>query len=356
MRSGSSDANSGADDAKTRPANAQANAQPDGMRRADGQASGADRPGVQGPPKFFGVVGAGKFGTYHARQYAKRDGAVLAGVYDPDRARAQALAKELGCPDSADLDRLLDMADAVSIAAPASVHFDLARAALEAGVHVMVEKPLAVTLADADALIALARARGLILQVGHQERFVFESFGLLARNQAPVAIEGARLAPFNGRAMDVNVVLDLMIHDLDLMHTVAEAPVARVRATGKRRFGDHADEVAADLVLENGCEVSFVASRMAETLNRTMKLVYRDGEIEIDFVKRSLRNTTPASLVSPFDERGADIAAFSDPLGANIENFIQCVQSGGRPKISGADGRRALQTALMISDQITYQS
>lgn len=303
-----------------------------------------------------GVIGAGKFGTYHARQYAKRKdtGANLIGIHDPDPERCATLAAELDVTAFANLDEMLSHVDAVSITTPALYHFELAQKALSAGKHALVEKPLATGVEQADILLELANAQNLVLQVGHQERFVFEAFGILDRDVEPVAIEGARQAPYNGRAMDVSVVLDLMTHDLDMMHQVAPGPVVKIRAEGRRQYGAPADEVIANLVLQTGCEVTFTASRLADHLRREMKLIYPDGEIFIDFVNRTLTNTTPAKLWSPFDDGAEDKPSYADPLGANIQNFIDAIRTGSAPKITGADGRRALDTALRITDAIVY--
>lgn len=307
-------------------------------------------------PVNVGVIGAGKFGTYHARQYAKRKdtGATLVGIFDPAPKHRAALADELGVIAFANLNEMISHVDAVSITAPAIHHFELAQKALSAGKHVLVEKPVAATVEQADILIDLAAAQTLVLQVGHQERFVFDAFGILDRDVEPIAIEGVRQAPYNGRAMDVSVVLDLMTHDLDMMHQVAPGPVVKVRAEGRRQYGEPADEVVANLVLQSGCEVTFTASRLADHLRREMKLIYPDGEIFIDFVNRTLTNTTPAKLWSPFEDDADDKPSYTDPLGANIQSFIDAIRNGSTPKITGADGRRALDTALKITDAIVY--
>lgn len=302
----------------------------------------------------FGVVGAGVFGTYHARKYAQFAREDFVGVFDPHEERAAKLAQESGCKASDSLEALLSEVDAVSITSPAIHHFEIAKQCLEAGIHVFVEKPLATSLAEADLLIGLAKENNLILQTGHQERFVFESFGLFTRQVSPIAIEGVRFGPFTGRAMDVDVVLDLMTHDLDLMHQVNSRDIAKIQAKGKRIHSDLADEVSADLVLDDGCEVRFQASRIAEALERSMKLVYSDGIVEIDFVNRTLKNTTKDELTSPFTANGESPISFSDPLGANVDSFIQSVRCSIPPKVTGADGRRALESALKISQCIEY--
>ena len=223
------------------------------------------------------------------------------------------------------------------------------REALEAGIHTYIEKPIALNLDQADDLIRLAEAKGLLSQVGHQERFVFAAFGLLSRNRTPNRIECHRAGPFTGRAMDVSVVLDLMIHDLDLVHQVSPAPVANLAVSAKCLHGEHEDEVDAVLTLTDGCEIRLFASRMAEARNRFMKLEYDDGTVEIDFINRTLKNTTGAELKSAFDIHKEGLPAIADdPLGHAIGAFVTAVRLGGEPIVTGPDARRALATALQI--------
>lgn len=296
-----------------------------------------------------GVIGTGFFGGIHAKKYAGMAGVNLVAVTDIDGKAATKLAAELGAEAVSSVKDMAGKVDLVSIAAPAVFHYQLAREALEAGIHTYIEKPIALNLDQADDLIRLAEAKGLLLQVGHQERFVFAAFGLLSRNRTPNKIECHRAGPFTGRAMDVSVVLDLMIHDLDLVHQVSPAPVAKLEVAAKCLHGEHEDEVDAVLTLTDGCEVRLFASRMAEARNRFMKLEYDDGTVEIDFINRTLKNTTGAELKSAFEIHAEGLPAIADdPLGHAIGAFVTAVRLGGEPIVTGPDARRALATALQI--------
>lgn len=296
-----------------------------------------------------GVVGAGFFGGLHAKKYAGLPGTSLVAVTDVDGEAAQKLADELGAQAVASIADMAKEVDLVSIAAPAVYHYPLAKQALEAGLHTYIEKPIALSVEEADKLIQLAEEKSLLLQVGHQERFVFAAFGLLGRNRTPRRIECHRAGPFTGRAMDVSVVLDLMIHDLDLVHQAAPAPVEKIEAASKRLHGEYEDEVDAHLTLSDGCEIRLFASRMADERKRFMKIDYDDGTVEIDFINRTLKNTTGAELESAFEAREEGLPAIADdPLGHAIGAFTYSVRGGEEPQVSGADARRALATALDI--------
>jgi predicted dehydrogenase len=296
-----------------------------------------------------GVVGTGFFGGIHAKKYAAMANTKLVAVTDIDTEAAKKLAAELDAEAVASVKDMAGRVDLVSIAAPAVFHYDLAREALEAGIHTYIEKPIALDVAQADELIQLADSKGLLLQVGHQERFVFAAFGLLTRNRTPRKIECHRAGPFTGRAMDVSVVLDLMIHDLDLVHQVSPAPVEKLEVAAKCVHGEHEDEVDALLSLTDGCEVRLFASRMAEERNRFMRLEYDDGIVEIDFINRTLKNTTGAELRSAFESLAEGLPAIADdPLGHAIGAFVTAVRLGGEPIVTGQDARRALATALSI--------
>jgi len=296
-----------------------------------------------------GVIGAGFFGGIHAKKYAGMAGVKLVAVTDIDGRAATKLAAELDAEAVGSVKDMAGKVDLVSIAAPAVFHYQLAREALDAGIHIYIEKPIALNLDQADDLIRLVEAKGRLLQVGHQERFVFAAFGLLSRNRTPNRIECHRAGPFTGRAMDVSVVLDLMIHDLDLVHQVSPAPVEKLEVAAKCLHGEHEDEVDAVLTLTDGCEVRLFASRMAEARNRFMKLEYDDGTVEIDFINRTLKNTTGAELKSAFDTHKEGLPAIADdPLGHAIGAFVTAVRLGGEPIVTGPDARRALETALQI--------
>lgn len=293
------------------------------------------------------IVGAGVFGGYHAAKYAELDGVRLTAVHDISFERASRLAALHGAAAYADLDAVFAAADVVTIASPAHAHFELARRALAAGKHVLVEKPIAMRLDQADALVAQARAAGLVLQVGHQERYVFDALGALRRSTGPREIVCRRCGPFSGRGVDVSVVFDLMIHDLDLIRQVTDGDPVSIEASQVVRETEQADETVAQLIFRNGTQVRLIASRIADARQRDMRLVYDDGAVEIDFIARHITNTTPEPLACGFDAPDAP-AALRDPLAYGVKTFVACVRSGAAPIVTGKDGRDALAWALDI--------
>lgn len=288
-----------------------------------------------------GVAGAGVFGGYHAAKYAGLEGVELGGVFDIDADRAAALARRLEGRAYGGLAAFLDKVDVLTVATPASEHFPIARRALERGRHVLIEKPIATTLEQADELIGLAESQGVVLQAGHQERFVFEAFGVLSRPKPPLSVRSVRANPPTGRGADVSVALDLMIHDIDLVRQLGLGAPVSVAATGDD------DAIEAEIRCENGAIVALEASRCASVCDRRMRLVYDDGIIEIDFVKRTIDNTTSTPLETSF-ENAASNPVLNDPLGYGVSRFIDAVRGFAPPAISGPEARAALEWALMI--------
>jgi predicted dehydrogenase len=243
----------------------------------------------------------------------------------------------------ADWHELLGRVDLVSVCSPASTHAEIVRAFLSAGTHVLVEKPIATDLDEADELLKLAADVGLVLTVGHQERYVFAQSGLLDWQETPAFVECVRAGPWTGRGSDVGVVLDLMIHDLDLIHRLMPGAASLVDVRGRSVHGRLPDEVSAKLAFDNGSTVELFASRVAETRRRSMRLVYADGAIEIDFLARSVRNTTPRTI-RPL--------ALHDPLGQSVGAFVGAVQAGGSALVRPEEARDALETALLIESAV----
>jgi predicted dehydrogenase len=295
-----------------------------------------------------GVIGAGVFGRLHAQKYAGIDGVQLIGISDEDGARAVDASAAHGVGAFTHIEDLLREVDIVSVATPAVTHAKVALRCLEANKHVYVEKPIAVDLADADRLIAMAEARGLILQTGHQERLIFAASGLMSRAARPTFIESVRAGPFNGRATDVSVVLDLMIHDIDLIHMFLPSPVSSIKAVERSGPGGASDEVEAELLLANGARVKLLASRNAREKKRFMRGVYPDGEITIDFLARTVTNKTPHILPDMFLEGDQALPDIVDSVGQSIRRFVLAVRGEGQVLIEPADARRALETANAI--------
>ena len=281
------------------------------------------------------------FGRHHAAKYLKVPGVKLSAVADPSAEARHYVEAHLHVPAVADWRELLGQVDIVSVCSPASTHAGIVRAFLNAGAHVLVEKPIATDLQEAEELIGLAAASGLVLTVGHQERFVFAKSGLLDYADAPLCVECVREGPWTGRGTDVSVVLDLMIHDLDLVHRLVPGALGRVRAEGRSVHGEFPDAVTANLVFDNGCAVELVANRAADTRRRAMRVVYPDGAIEIDFLARTVTNTSARKL-KPLELR--------DPLWESVAAFVTAARAGAFSLVRPEEARLALETALLIED------
>ncbi|MBL8531477.1 MAG: Gfo/Idh/MocA family oxidoreductase [Hyphomonadaceae bacterium] len=294
-----------------------------------------------------GVAGAGAFGRIHARKYAEDARVTFVGVFDPDDERAQQLADTHGAPSFASYERLLAACDIVTIASPPSLHGAAVRAALEAGKHVLVEKPLATDAALGAELVRIAEDRRLTLACGHQERLVFDAMGLFSAPERPTEIESVREGPWTGRSADVSVTLDLMVHDLDLALMLMGAPPARVRAEAQCAHGRTADRMQARLDFADGGSARFTSSRIAPERKRGMRIVYPSGEVRIDFLARTFENTTRFPLNAAF----AETRIGADPLGANVAAFIDAVLGvGARPVVNGAEALAVLQLALAVDE------
>ena len=299
------------------------------------------------------VVGVGYLGRFHAAKYAGIEGVELVGVADSDVGRAEQVAAEVGSRAYGDYRRLLGQVDAVSIVVPTPAHFEVGRDFLSHGADVLIEKPITVTLAEADALIDLAEARGRLIQVGHLERF----------NPALVAagghigdlrfIEARRLNCYTPRGTDVPVVLDLMIHDIEIILHLVPSPVHDIRAGGLAVVSARADVANARLEFANGCVANLTASRLAASSERRMHLYQADGCLEVDFGQRRLAvvKTDPAA---PPPGLGTDTRQMEagDALADEIRSFVEAVRRRHAPAVTGRMGRAALDVALRILAQI----
>lgn len=286
-----------------------------------------------------GLLGAGSFASYHAGKLASLPQSAFQGLFDPDPLRAQALADKHSCRPASSFPDLLKDLDAIIIASPANTHFDAALAALEAGLHVYVEKPLAEWATDADVLVAEASARGRVLQVGHQERLVAGALGLFAAPERPTHIEAVREGPGSGRGEDVSVTLDLLIHDLDLaIELIGADPFAATASTD----GAGLNIVQADVKFSNGATAHFRSNRRAEARARTTKIVYPSGAVDIDFVARTMSNNTGFNLDPDFASK------VPDPLGAGVEGFLKACLGEGQNIAPGAAAAKAVRLANMI--------
>jgi predicted dehydrogenase len=302
-----------------------------------------------------GLIGAGHFGRYHALKLAAATRAELAGIYDLNTERAQAVAWEAG-GTVRELAELLAVSDAVIIAAPAEYHFDLAAQALRAQKHVLVEKPIAATLAQAAELGAMAKDAGLVLQVGHLERFSAAYGAVTGRMGKPLYIEAVRIAPFKPRGTDVSVILDLMIHDLDLILALIDAPIDHVDAVGASVASAHEDIANARIRFGNGAVATITASRISLKTERKMRIFSQSGYLTVDFAERKLtligRNI--GMKLPGFEEFGVEQAGWEDhdSLAAEHAAFIASILDGAPVMVDAAAGRRALAAALAVTDAI----
>ncbi len=289
------------------------------------------------------VVGVGFFGALHVEKYTQLSGCKLVAVVDVDQERARAIGEAYGVPTFADCRQVIDLVDAVSVATPATLHYDLARQFLENGRHVLIEKPMATRVDEARHLIALANDRGVILQVGHQERFFAVELDLAARVGRPTDILCRRFGAFTGRGLDCNVVLDLMIHDIDLVHQLAPAPLEQVAGHGSGSRGLFEDEVDVTMNLADGCRVRFRASRVSDRRERSMRVTSNKGTMDIDLINYTLSNGVTAHSAN------RDNPVLRDLLGHEVASFVDSVRTGRQPLVTGEDGYRALETALRIN-------
>ena len=291
-----------------------------------------------------GVIGAGVFGGYHAAKWAHFADTRLAAVFDPHPERAAAVAERYGARAFADLPEFLDAVDLVSITSPAVSHGARALQVLRAGKPVYIEKPVAVTLGDADAIVAEAARRGLVVACGFSERVAIEAIGLVGVTQRPGLIEATRLGAPSPRNQDVSVVLDLMIHDIDIALRLADGAPLTVEAEGVRGVTGMLDEVRAEIMFESGVVARLHASRVAPAAERRTRITYPSGAVDIDFVAGELRHSTDF----PLDAGFADTPASRDRLNASLARFLSAVRGEGCALADARDGARALDLALAV--------
>ena len=302
-----------------------------------------------------GVIGTGHFGRYHALKVAGAERARLIGVYDIDSARAAQVAQEVGTA-ALSLPELLAEADAVVIAAPADVHFPTAMQALEAGLHVLVEKPIAASLEEADRLAAMALARGCVLQVGHLERFSAAHGAVSARMGRPLYVEAVRVAPFKMRGTDVSVVLDLMIHDLDLILALVDQPIESVDAVGAAVASRYDDIANARVRFADGCVATITASRISLKTERKMRIFSEAGYLNVDFSERklSLVGRGRGVALPGIGDFGMEQASWQDhdALAAEHAAFYASCLDHAPVLVDAAAGRRALAAATAVAESI----
>jgi len=299
------------------------------------------------------VIGTGYLGKFHAEKYASLDNCELVAVVDTNEQAAKEVAEKFGAEALTDYDSLLGNVDAVSVVVPTSLHHSISRDFLNAGSHVLVEKPITVTVEEADELIAIAKQKNLILQVGHLERFNPAVLGL-DKEEKPLFIEAHRLSPFNPRANDVSVVLDLMIHDIDIILALIDSDIKRIDASGTAVLTQGTDIANARLTFANGCVANVTASRISMKMERKMRMFRPSSYISVDFQNKVLtkHKTGDKEMFPGVPEIVSEESVFEsgDALMEEIKHFIDCINTGTNPLVSGVAGRRALQTAIEITN------
>lgn len=296
-----------------------------------------------------GVIGVGHLGQHHARIYACMDGVELAGICDIDLGRAKKFARKYKTNAFIDYREMFGVIKCASVAVPTELHYHVAKGCLENGVSVLIEKPMTKYVGEADDLLEIARDRGLTIQVGHIERFNAAVRALDEISGNVRFIECHRLGPFKKRALDVGVVLDLMIHDIDIILGLVKSEVISIDAVGVNILTDHEDLANVRIRFKNGAVANLTASRVTKDEMRKIRLFKDDCYISLDYIRqeaviyRKINNRITGKLINIKKE---------EPLKKELEAFINCVATGERPLVSGEEGRDALKIALQIEDAI----
>lgn len=307
-------------------------------------------------PLRVGVVGTGSLGYHHARILRDLPGVAFKGFFEANAERAGTVSRELGIRAYPTLDALIADVDALSIVVPTSKHHEVAMTALNAGKHLLIEKPITATLKEADELLALAEKKKAMIQIGHIERFNRAIRAALPYVDKPLFIDSDRLAPFNPRGSDVAVVLDLMIHDIDIILSLVPAEVAEVRASGVPVLTDSVDIANARIEFTDGCVANVTASRVSAKSMRKLRVFQPDTYVSIDFESRecAVARKLPGEGRDGMPKIDHQLRRFAqgDSLEAELRAFVDAVRGRARPGATGREGRRALDLALAVSHRI----
>jgi predicted dehydrogenase len=307
-------------------------------------------------PVRVAVVGSGYFGRFHANHYARNERAELVAVVDADAERANAVAAEFGAEAVSDYRSIIGRVDAASVAVPTPLHYDIARELIEAGIHLLVEKPLTDSEQTGRTLAQLSESRKTVLQVGHIERFS-SGYRTLAKLIAePLYFESYRIAPWKSRGVEVDVILDLMIHDIDMIIGLVGSPVAQVDAVGTPVLGKRVDLANARITFESGCVANVTASRVSYKTERRMRVFARNRYLNCDLGEGRiygyrLRGDPTTEGVAAIASETYEIEK-QDSLANEIDAFLDCVTTGSKPLVDGWAGCEALRVASMINDSI----
>lgn len=307
-----------------------------------------------------GVVGVGHLGQHHARILAENPDCELFGIADTDKKAANKIANAYNTQGFFDYKHLLGKVDAVSIAVPTILHYDIAKEFMEHGTHVLVEKPITTTIEQAAELIELSKKYKVILQVGHIERFNAAVVKLRTIIDNPLFIEAHRLGPYDPRVKDIGVVLDLMIHDIDLILQVVNSPVKSIDALGVGIYDSTKEDIAnARIKFENGCTANLTVSRVTPVKKRKIRFFQNDAYISINLARQNMEIYNRIELPKTKDgenpvtiKRKKVSITKEEPLKMELEHFLDCVRKGKEPEVTGVHGRNALEMAVAISEII----
>ena len=298
-----------------------------------------------------GVIGTGSIGVHHARIFSDMEGLNLVGIADTDSAKAQETAAKYNCRAFSNYKELMDSADALSIAVPTTLHYEIGMDCLKHNKDILIEKPITTTIDEAGDIISEAKKRNLIVQVGHLERFNAGVSLISDMVEKPQFIESQRLSPFLGRGTDVDVTLDLMIHDIDIILSLVNSEISDLRATGAKVLTEHIDVAHAWIEFENGCIAEAVTSRMASEKVRQLKVFQHNSYLALDYQRQEIEcytkkdNTIGKEIKKPLEK---------EPLREQLISFADCVKNRTRPIVSGHEGKEALKVALKISDSVNH--
>lgn len=300
------------------------------------------------------VIGVGYLGKFHAQKYFDIQNSKLVAVVDNDIKKAQEIARNNSCEALTDYHELLGNIDAISIVVPTDMHYKIAADFLHHNCHVLVEKPITSTIDEADKLIEIANQNGCILQVGHLERFNPAMLALEKELSDVHFIESHRLSPYKPRGTEVNVVLDLMIHDIDIILEIVDSDVEKIDASGTPVLSNEIDIANARIVFKNGCVANVTASRVSTKTERKMRIFQNDAYLSVDYQHRelSIYKKGKGEMFPGVPNIKSNNIKFdeSDALLAEIEHFLNCIQNNIKPKVTGYDGKRALLTATQINE------
>ena len=305
--------------------------------------------------KRLGVIGVGHLGQHHARVYTEILGAQLVGVVDQSESRASVIGETLGVPFYTDIDEFIQKArpEAVSVVVPTSLHYEVAKKALLSGIHVLIEKPVTTTVREAEELLRIAEKYDLVLQVGHIERFNSAIQYISKIIHDPVFLQSRRLGPYSTRINDVGVVLDLMIHDIDIIMSLVKSDIREISAMGRCLRSDHEDLATAQMSFENGSIAHIHVSRVSERRLRQLEISEPQRYVTVNYetqdvsIHRCVKEDN--SLIEVIEH---PVFPKSEPLKLELQHFVSCVREGKQPLVGGSDGKRALEVAISVLKQI----